>query len=304
MVTSSRSAPGMRWECRDRSGPRRRVHVVRGRAEKSTEIPSTGTKQESSEVLNGQTDARTRVGGRRTPMTGPATWRRRWSRATKSAPRSKHRRAHGTERRRQDRTSGCARHRCDDTRRLVGCGDDADRGVVRGPADGALGARELDAANGLLAGSTVIALVSHGQCPLVCSTPSPGGAVVVGADGSPTSEATVASRLGIDRHHVETEERDRLAGWHEKHPEVQVHRVVVRDRPYGCYPDRRAAAAAEDPPGCFSARRVGHRSAAHPARSRSRGHGHHPAAPPRRRSSSTRSGSRRRPTSALHEVSS
>jgi nucleotide-binding universal stress UspA family protein len=86
--------------------------------------------------------------------------------------------------------------------------------------------------------------------------------VVVGVDGSPTSEVALAfaydeaDRRGvalvavhtwlddmleptlaamIDWDAIETDERallaERLAGWSEKHPDVEVRRLVTRDRP-------------------------------------------------------------------------
>jgi nucleotide-binding universal stress UspA family protein len=62
-----------------------------------------------------------------------------------------------------------------------------------------LGSRGLGGFSGLLAGSTAVALVRHGHCPVaVIHGPAPegalptGGPVVVGVDGSPASEAAIA----------------------------------------------------------------------------------------------------------------
>jgi nucleotide-binding universal stress UspA family protein len=133
-----------------------------------------------------------------------------------------------------------------------------------------LGDRGLNAVSGLLAGSVAVAMAAHGACPVVVVREPPqvgtdgadGAPVVVGVDGSPTSEAAVefafdaaASRRVplvavhtwwdrvfdpttaplIDWDAVQAEESrllaERLAGWGAKHPDVEVRRVVARDRP-------------------------------------------------------------------------
>ncbi|MHA6794271.1 universal stress protein [Pseudonocardia bannensis] len=122
---------------------------------------------------------------------------------------------------------------------------------------------------GLLLGSVAVAVVAHASCPVVVvrASMSAGlvpdtGPVVVGVDGSPTSEAAlafafdtaarrrapllvvhtwqdlmldpkVAPLLDWDAR-AATERRvlaERLAGWSEKYPDVEVRRLVTRDRP-------------------------------------------------------------------------
>ncbi|MCW0213395.1 MAG: universal stress protein [Pseudonocardia sp.] len=132
-----------------------------------------------------------------------------------------------------------------------------------------VGSRGLGGFTGLLLGSVAVALASRGTCPVVVvrgtSVPTElpdARPVVVGVDGSPTSEAALAfafdaaSRRGvplvavhtwlddmldptlapvIDWTTIETDERallgERLAGWGAKFPDVEVRRLVVRDRP-------------------------------------------------------------------------
>ncbi len=153
--------------------------------------------------------------------------------------------------------------------------------IVRGPAVTALlgltrqaellvlGSRGLGGFTGLLVGSVAVELVAHGHCPVVVvrgDQPAPGAPVVVGIDGSPTSEVAIA--LAFDAaaargcelvavhawadtavlfdlgggygHTLDwtslTEQAEKvlaesLAGWHEKYPGVPVRRVVERDRP-------------------------------------------------------------------------
>jgi nucleotide-binding universal stress UspA family protein len=132
-----------------------------------------------------------------------------------------------------------------------------------------LGDRGLGGFTGLLIGSVAVAVTAHASCPVIVvrgpgpdrTTPSP-EPVVVGVDGSPTSEAAVAfafeeaslRRVPVVAVHVwrdllvdptmaplldwdalESDEREvlaeRLAGWSEKYPDVSVRRLVVQDRP-------------------------------------------------------------------------
>jgi nucleotide-binding universal stress UspA family protein len=62
-----------------------------------------------------------------------------------------------------------------------------------------LGSRGLGGVSGMLAGSTAVALVAHGHCPVAVirgrqpeEAPPTDGPVVVGVDGSPASEAAIA----------------------------------------------------------------------------------------------------------------
>lgn len=128
-----------------------------------------------------------------------------------------------------------------------------------------IGDRGWSRVEGLIAGSVSVALATHAHCPVVVvrgadrSAPAP---VVVGVDGSETSEAAVAfayeaaasRRVGLvavyvwsdmfadpllvpltDTAAMNDEGRrilaERLAGWAEKYPDVAVERVVARDRP-------------------------------------------------------------------------
>jgi nucleotide-binding universal stress UspA family protein len=132
-----------------------------------------------------------------------------------------------------------------------------------------LGDRGLGGFTGLLAGSVAVALATHAPCPVVVVRgPAPGasspleGPVVVGIDGSPTSEAALAfafeaadlrgvplvavhtwtdyqiestmvavlegDAIDADEHRLLAE---RLAGWSEKFPDVPVQRLVTRYRP-------------------------------------------------------------------------
>ena len=132
-----------------------------------------------------------------------------------------------------------------------------------------LGDRGLGGFTGLLIGSVAVALAGQAACPVVVvrgaepdyAVPLP-DPVVVGVDGSPTSEAAVAFAFEeaalrgvplvavhvwrdlvvdptmaplIDWDAAEAEEREvlaeRLAGWAEKYPDVPVRGLVARDRP-------------------------------------------------------------------------
>ena len=142
--------------------------------------------------------------------------------------------------------------------------------VLRSESAGAvlvvLGDRGLGGFTGLLLGSVAIEVSALGECPVVVvrgpAPAPPEGPVVVGVDGSPTSEAAVgfayeaAATRGVplvavhawsdlmadptfapllDWDALEAEEREvlaeRLAGWGEKFPDVEVQRLVRHDRP-------------------------------------------------------------------------
>jgi nucleotide-binding universal stress UspA family protein len=132
-----------------------------------------------------------------------------------------------------------------------------------------LGDRGLGGFTGLLIGSVAVAASAHAACPVVVVRgPEPDGVtplaepVVVGVDGSPTSEAAVAFAFEeaslrrvplvavhvwrdvlvdatmaplLDWDAIESDEREvlaeRLAGWSAKYPDVPVRRSVIRDRP-------------------------------------------------------------------------
>jgi nucleotide-binding universal stress UspA family protein len=127
-----------------------------------------------------------------------------------------------------------------------------------------VGDRGLTRFEGLLAGSVSVALAAHGDCPVVVvrgaepGDPEQVRPVVVGIDGTPTSEAAIAFAFeeasarraplvavhtwgippagdptaravaGTVAHEVLAQ---RLAGWTEKYPDVRVRRVVLQDRP-------------------------------------------------------------------------
>jgi nucleotide-binding universal stress UspA family protein len=129
-----------------------------------------------------------------------------------------------------------------------------------------LGHRGIGGLAGLVVGSTAVALAAHANCPVVVvrgAGPVDGdGPVVVGVDGSPMSEAALefafdeadrrrARLVAVHAWHdlvldpwfapmidwdvLAADERQllaqRLAGWGAKYPDVQVERVVVKDRP-------------------------------------------------------------------------
>lgn len=135
-----------------------------------------------------------------------------------------------------------------------------------------LGSRGLGGFTGLLVGSTAVAVVAHAHCPIVVvrgrtphDPPPATGPVLVGADGSPDSDAAVAfaceeARLRgtglIAVHtwndvladgtlrpyplqenlaHIATVERAKLAeqvvGWQLKYPDVSFGLEVTRGRP-------------------------------------------------------------------------
>ena len=130
-----------------------------------------------------------------------------------------------------------------------------------------LGTRGLGGFTGLLVGSTAVELASRSRCPLVVvrGTATATGPVVVGIDGTEASAAAVAHAFdaasvygtGLVAVHTwtdllvetafaggaaaldfsplaqtaEAELGERLAGWHERYPDVAVTRFVERERP-------------------------------------------------------------------------
>lgn len=143
----------------------------------------------------------------------------------------------------------------------------------------ALGSRGLGGFSGMLTGSTVVAMVARGRCPVVVVRGGgrENGPVVAGVDGSPANEPAIAAafdeassrgadlvavhswlsvsagtahtlnqQLLNDFDGLEAKEREllaeRLAGWQEKYPDVAVRRVVARDHPVRCLLDHSADA--------------------------------------------------------------
>lgn len=131
-----------------------------------------------------------------------------------------------------------------------------------------IGDRGMGRTEGVLVGSVAVALAAHASSAVVVvrgvREPSETVSlpVVVGVDGSPTSDAAVAFAYEaasarrvplvavhtwwdlltdpvmaplLDLEAIEDDERQllsqRLAGWSEKYPDVPVERVVTRDRP-------------------------------------------------------------------------
>jgi nucleotide-binding universal stress UspA family protein len=131
-----------------------------------------------------------------------------------------------------------------------------------------LGSRGAGGFAELLAGSVAVTLSAHAHCPVAIvrgGISDPAAPIVVGIDGSPTSEAALAfaveeaslRSVPLVAYHVwndnahepgvqtqpfvldwnairEAEEQvlaERLAGWQQRYPEVEIRRVVERERP-------------------------------------------------------------------------
>ncbi|KAA9152167.1 universal stress protein [Amycolatopsis acidicola] len=133
-----------------------------------------------------------------------------------------------------------------------------------------LGASGRGGFTGMLIGSTAVAVAARAACPVAVirrrpdGEPASSGPVVVGVDGSPTSERALAvafdeaSWLGVPLVAVHAwndvdylsglsadyplpepgsgneEQRvlaESMAGWQEKYPDVHIERVIARDRP-------------------------------------------------------------------------
>ncbi|OBH89918.1 universal stress protein [Mycobacterium scrofulaceum] len=128
------------------------------------------------------------------------------------------------------------------------------------------GSQGLGAVGRLLLGSVSAGLVHYAHCPVAVihsadgAVPDPAAPVVLGIDGSPASEEATAlafdeaSRrgvglvavhvwsdvgvfpiLGMDWHDREIQAREtlaeRLAGWHDRYPDVHVERKLFCDKP-------------------------------------------------------------------------
>lgn len=127
-----------------------------------------------------------------------------------------------------------------------------------------IGDRGWSRVEGVIAGSVSVALATHAGCPVVVvrGADREGAPVIVGVDGSATSEAAVAfayeaaafRQVGLVAVYAWSDQfadpllipmtdtaamndqgrrilAERLAGWADKYPDVEVERVVARDRP-------------------------------------------------------------------------
>jgi nucleotide-binding universal stress UspA family protein len=145
-----------------------------------------------------------------------------------------------------------------------------------------LGSRGSGGFRGILVGSTAVALVAYGHCPVAVirgrtpeAAPPVDGPVVVGVDGSATSDAAIAASfdeaswrnaalvavLALDdatpqpvySHQTPAARKvaeqnghellaERLAGWQDKYPDVVVRRVLTRAQPVEALLDNAADA--------------------------------------------------------------
>ena len=142
-----------------------------------------------------------------------------------------------------------------------------------------LGDRGLGGFTSLLVGSVAIGLAAGAACPVVVvrgERPSDEGPVVVGIDGSEISDAALAFAFEaaatrevplvavhawtdsvveaavaplLDWDAIEADEHrvlaERLAGWGAKYPDVEVRRVVRRDRPAHALIEQATSSAAQ-----------------------------------------------------------